>query len=101
MLGVYAYNTSTGVVITRVAPRSPAADAGLERSDVIVTVDGFQVGHVNGQLYLLGDELQHRAGSNGRVQLLVQNWRDNQLVNLDVTLQRDVALARPAPRERE
>jgi hypothetical protein len=101
MLGVHAYNTATGVVVTSVAPRSPAAEVGLEPNDAIVTVDGFQVGYVNRQLYALGDELQHRAGSNGRVQLLVQNWRNHQLVNLDVTLQRDVVFPRPVPRERE
>jgi hypothetical protein len=99
MLGVHAYNTESGVVVTRVLPGSGASEAGLEPRDVIVTVDGFQVGYVGGQLYALGDELQHRAGSRGRVRLLVQNWRDNQLVNLDATLRRD-DVHYPAPRER-
>ncbi len=101
LLGVYARNTETGVVITRVVPGSAAAEVGLERNDRIITVDGFQVGNVNRQLYLLGDELQHRAGPNGRVRLLVQNWRDNRLLNLDVRLRRNVDYYRPSPRERE
>ncbi len=99
ILGVHAYNTNTGVVITRVLPRSGAWEAGLEPGDVIVTVDGFQVGHVGGQLYTLGDELQHRAGPRGRVRLLVQNVRNHRLVNLDATLHRDRDID-PQPRER-
>ena len=98
LLGVYARNTSTGVLVTRVQPHSPATSVGLEPNDLIVTVDGFQVGNVNGRLYSLGDELQHRAGANGRVRLMVQNWRDNQLVNLDVTLRRDADFYDPRSR---
>jgi hypothetical protein len=41
-LGVYVYNTPTGVVITRVVPNSPAARAGLEPRDCIVAVEGYQ-----------------------------------------------------------
>jgi len=87
-LGVYAYNTNTGVVITRVLPGSPAARAGLERHDVIVTVDGYQVGFVGGLLYPLGDELQLRADRAGRVTFLVQNCRNDQLLVLPVRLER-------------
>ena len=87
-LGVYAYNTSTGVVISRVVPNSPAWNAGLERGDRIVTVSGYQVGYVNHVLYPLGEELQLRASRNGRVRLLLQNSRNRQLVNRDVSLER-------------
>lgn len=100
LLGVYAYNTPTGVVVTRVQPHSPAATVGLEPNDLIVTVDGFQVGNVGGQLYLLGDELQHRGEPDGRVKLLVQNCRNNQLMNIDVPLQRDPDIYDSRPRER-
>jgi hypothetical protein len=99
MLGVHAYNTESGVVVTRVLPGSAASEVGLEPRDVIVTVDGFQVGYIGGQLYALGDELQHRAGPQGGVRLLVQNWRDNQLVNLVPRLRRD-DYHYPTPRER-
>jgi hypothetical protein len=87
-LGVYAYNTSTGVVISRVVPNSPAWNAGLERGDRIVTVSGYQVGYVNRVLHPLGEELQLRAGRNGHVRLLLQNSRNRQLVNRDVSLER-------------
>ncbi|MBW3598396.1 MAG: PDZ domain-containing protein [Planctomycetes bacterium] len=99
LLGVHAYNTDHGVAITHVLPRSPAWEAGLERGDVIVAVDGFQVGYVNGRLYTLGQELQHRAGPRGEVLLLVQNVRNRRLVNLDVRLERDRDIY-AAPRER-
>lgn len=87
-LGVYAYNTTTGVVITHVVPRSPAHFVGLEPRDVIVTVDGYQVGYVNDRIYYLGEELQRQAGRDGRVTLLVQNWRNGRLLNVDVRLRR-------------
>ncbi|MDV6032406.1 MAG: hypothetical protein F9B45_20425 [Phycisphaera sp. RhM] len=41
-LGVYAYNTDTGVVVTQVSPGSPAHDVGLERGDRIVAVGAFR-----------------------------------------------------------
>ena len=98
-LGVYAYNTSSGVVVTGVLPGSPAAREGLERGDRIVTVDGYQVGYVAGTFYPLGTELQNRGGSQGRVRLLVQNVRNNRLINLDVQLS-EMRDRRPPPRER-
>jgi|GEM_PF-1728416 len=85
-LGVYAYNTTSGVVITRVTPGSPAARAGLEARDRIVTVEGFQIGFLHRRLYALGPELQLRADPNGQVRLLVQNWRNGELANMDVRL---------------
>jgi hypothetical protein len=85
-LGVYAYNTSTGVVITRVVPNSPAARVGLEPRDRIVTVEGFQVGYLHRRLYPLGPELQLRADPNGQVRLLVQNWRNGELTTMDVRM---------------
>jgi membrane-associated protease RseP (regulator of RpoE activity) len=87
-LGVYAYNTSTGVRVTRVVPDSPAWDAGLESGDRIVTVDGYQVGYVNGRLYSLGEELDRSAGPRGGVTLLVQNRRNGRLVNVEADLER-------------
>lgn len=85
-LGVYASNTTSGVLITRVTPGSPAARAGLEPRDRIVTVEGFQVGYLHRRLYALGPELQLRADPNGQVRLLVQNWRNGELANMDVRL---------------
>lgn len=87
-LGVRVDNLETGVMVTRVYPRSPAARAGLERDDVIVALDGYQIGYVNGQLYDLGTELQLRAGRRGDVRLLVQDHRSGGLRNVDVRLER-------------
>lgn len=87
-LGVYAYNTDTGVVVTRVVPGTAAARQGLERGDRIVTVGGFQVGYVGRHLYPLGYELQRQAGSRGNVTLLIQNVRTDELLNRDVRLDR-------------
>lgn len=87
-LGVYAFNSPTGVVVHRVAPGSPAARAGLEPGDRILTVSGFQVGIVGNQIYYLGEELQRQADGRGRVLLLAQNVRNRRLLNLDVQLER-------------
>jgi hypothetical protein len=99
-LGVYVYNTSTGVVITRVVPNSPAARAGLEARDCIVAVEGYQVGYIHRRLYALGPELQLRADRSGEVLLLVQNWRNGELTNIQVRLMpaRNRTLDRPPPR---
>lgn len=86
-LGVHAYNTTTGVIVTWVVPGSPAARVGFEPGDRIVAVSGYQVGVVGHQVYYLGEELQRRADRRGFVQLLCQNVRDNRLLNLDVRLQ--------------
>ena len=99
-LGVYAYNTPTGVVITRVAPGSPAWRVGLEPGDRIVTVSGYQVGFVGERVYYLGEELQLRAEPRGRVLLLVQNVRGNGLLNVPVQLEsrRHIEPVIPMPR---
>lgn len=96
-LGVYAVNTPTGVRVTRVLPGSPAWSAGLEHGDVIVTVNGYQVGYVRGRLYPLGEEVQRRAGPRGDVLLLVQDVRTDRLLNLDVTLERFPRPVEPQP----
>jgi membrane-associated protease RseP (regulator of RpoE activity) len=101
-LGVWAYNTETGVVVTRVAPGSAAAREGLEPGDRIVSVGGYQVGYVGDLLYPLGFELQRHAGSRGDVLLLVQNVRGNELLNLNVQLDRGGRpIPLPMPREPE
>jgi len=98
VLGVSAQPTATGVRVQSVVPGSAAAGIGLERGDVIVTVDGYQVGRVAGRLYNLGDELQSRADVRGEVVLLVQNVRNNRLMNLPVRLDRRGDRRRPPVR---
>lgn len=86
-LGVFAYNTPTGVVVARVVDQSPAERAGFEPGDRIVAVSGYQVGYVGDEVYYLGEELQRRASRRGDVLLLVQNVRDHRLLNLPVRLE--------------
>jgi C-terminal processing protease CtpA/Prc len=86
-LGVFAYNTDTGVVVSRVIPHSAAWQAGLEPGDRIVAVAGFQVGYVGEFLFPLGAELQRNAGPRGELTLLVQNVRNDELLNLPVRLE--------------
>jgi hypothetical protein len=102
-LGVFAYNTDTGVVVTRVIPGTAAWRVGFEPGDRIVTVGGFQVGFVGDRLFYLGEELQHRADPRGRVRILAQNVRDRGLLNIDVQLdaRRHREPPFPMPRERE
>jgi S1-C subfamily serine protease len=99
-LGVWAYNTDTGVVITRVVPGSAAERQGLERGDRIVAVGGYQVGYVGDLLYPLGYELQRQAGRRGKVLLLVQNVRNDELLSMEVQLDGG-SRPRPLPRPLE
>ena len=86
-LGVYGYNSETGVVITRVVRNTPAFREGLEQGDRIVAVNGYQVGIVGNRMYLLGEELQRRADRRGTVLLLVQNVRNRELLTMTVQLE--------------
>ncbi|MCA9319058.1 PDZ domain-containing protein [Candidatus Saccharibacteria bacterium] len=97
VLGVQVQYMETGARITRVIPSTPAWRFGLEPGDVVVAIDGFQIGYVKGRLYDLPSELHARARRTGWVRLLVQNVRNNQLLNLDVRL----AGKSKSPRERE
>jgi S1-C subfamily serine protease len=87
-LGVFVFNTESGVVITRIVPGSAATRIGLERGDRIVSIGGYQIGWVDDRLYPLGSELQRHAGGRGDVLLLVQNVRNRRLQNLQVQLDR-------------
>jgi len=99
-LGVWGYNTDSGVVVTRVSPNSAAARKGIEPGDKIVTIGGYQIGYVGDLLYPLGFELQRQAGSRGDVLLLVQNVRNHELQNIPVQLDRPGPI-RPLPAARE
>ncbi len=87
-LGVEVDYRDYGAAVTRVVRNSPARRAGLETRDVIVTVNGYQIGTVGGRLFPLERELELRASRRGLVRLLVQNQRTGQLTNLDVQLER-------------
>lgn len=99
-LGVWVYNTDSGVVITRVQRGSAAEREGLERGDRIVNIGGYQVGFVEDYLYPLGFELQRHADRRGNVTLLVQNVRNDELMSMRVRLDgRDFRTLPAEPRE--
>lgn len=85
-LGVYSKDQDTGVKIYDIVNGGAAYRAGLEINDTIVAVNGYQVGYVNGQLFDCGTEFDRSADQNGWVTLLVQNNRDNRLINVPVQL---------------
>jgi uncharacterized lipoprotein YbaY len=85
-LGVEVNNTQTGVVITGVYPNTAAQRQGIEVGDVLIAINGYQVGYVGDTLYDISDEFTLRADRFGRVTLLMQNHRDGRLVNLTVGL---------------
>ncbi|MFW6170434.1 MAG: YbaY family lipoprotein [Planctomycetota bacterium] len=88
-LGVEVEYRDHGAEVTHAERGSPARRAGLEPRDVIVTVDGYQVGRVNGRMYTLDRELELRADRQGRVTLLVQDRRARRLVSVPVRLEPD------------
>jgi len=83
-LGIYSRNTSTGVQVTNVVAGSVAQRSGIEAQDIIIAVNGYQVGIINGRTYDIADELARRVDGQGRATLLVQNHRDSRLVNIPV-----------------
>jgi uncharacterized lipoprotein YbaY len=83
-MGVRVRNLDTGVELTQVFGGSPAARAGLQPGDRIVSVGGYQVGYVGNKLYDLADEAGQRVGPNGIVRVLALQQRTGQLVNFDV-----------------
>jgi hypothetical protein len=83
-LGIYSRNTDTGVLVTSVNAGSVAQQSGIEAQDVIIAVNGYQVGIINGRTYDIAEELARRVDAQGRVLLLVRNHRDGRLVNIPV-----------------
>ncbi len=86
-LGVYSKDTDTGVRVIQVVQNSAAARAGLEANDIIISVGGYQVGYVNGQLYDCATEFERSANNDGWVSMLVQDSRTGRLRNLPVQLE--------------
>ncbi|MEW4488790.1 YbaY family lipoprotein [Thalassoglobus sp. JC818] len=85
-LGILSRDTEHGVKIYEVVEGSAAKRAGLEVEDLIVAVQGYQVGIVNGVVYELSKEFERHADQNGMVSMLVQDHRTRSLMNLSVKL---------------
>ncbi len=90
-LGIYSMDTGRGVQIIRVTPGSPAATAGIEAEDLIVTVAGYQVGLIENHRHELGQAFNEYATTDGYVNLLVQDHRTLNLINMPVTLEARVS----------
>ncbi|TWU34483.1 YbaY family lipoprotein [Novipirellula artificiosorum] len=86
LLGVTGKNTEVGVAIDSVAPGSAAARMGLVPGDLVVCVNGDQVGLVGSKIFDIAEELNHHADVSGRVRLLVQYRRSGQLRTIPVQL---------------
>jgi hypothetical protein len=85
-LGVRGDSTETGFLVRQVASGSAAERARLQADDVIITVEGFQVGQVAGRLYDLTQEINRRADSTGGVRLLLQDGITGKLASVRVQL---------------
>jgi uncharacterized lipoprotein YbaY len=85
-LGVAIDNLDAGVILKDVDRGMPADRAGLKPGDVIVNVEGYQVGYVNGSLYDLGDEIRRRVDQDGKVDFLVYDQAQRRLQNKPITL---------------
>lgn len=84
LLGVYANPGAAGYQVAGVIARTPAARAGLEPGDIILAVDGFQIGSVGELFYPMSQEIQDRASEDLHAVLLVRNVRNGQVLNLNV-----------------
>jgi S1-C subfamily serine protease len=94
-LDVLATESDTGMLVTQVVPGGAGARAGLERGDRIVAVGVDRVGFVGRQTPSFRDALQRNANARGKVLLLVQNRRNGNLVNRNVSLSGGEAVGRP------
>ena len=85
-LGIYPENTDTGVRVSEVVRGSAAERAGLEVNDRLVSIGGYQVGYVMGNLYDIGAEFERNADQQGWVRVLVQNNRNGKLMSMPLQL---------------
>ena len=69
----------SGAVVVRLTNNGPAAKAGMQLGDVIVRVDGFEVGDSHSVLYRL---TTRGVGNNSRIEVI----RDGKHMTIDVPL---------------
>ncbi len=85
-LGVAVDPSDVGAVVRQVTPNGPAQRVGLEPNDIIVGINGFQVGMVENRLNDVGEQIRRSADSNGRVRALVFQSRSARLQNVTIQL---------------
>jgi predicted metalloprotease with PDZ domain len=62
-LGVIPKTLYKGALIVSVVPNSPAAKAKIEPGDIILSVDGFQIGFIEGMEFPLQSEIRRIKGT--------------------------------------
>ncbi len=90
-LGVRGDSTETGFVISQVTPGGAAERARIQTRDVIIAVEGYQVGLVGGRLYDLNEEINCRADNAGAVRLLLQDGQSGRLASVRVQMENGYA----------
>lgn len=85
-LGVMGDSSETGFRVSQVTSGGAASRARLEPGDIILTVEGYQIGLIGGRLYDLADEVNRRADSTGAVRLLLQDGQTGRLASIRVQL---------------
>jgi uncharacterized lipoprotein YbaY len=86
-LGIAKSDRDVGTLITDVMPDSPAARAGLKRDDLVVAINGQQVGNTPTRGFVdIGVEV-NRTAVNGQVIALVADARSGQLRNITINLE--------------
>jgi len=75
----YDLNSKKGVIITKVAPNSPADNAGLKPGDIITQVEGFRI---NNDKTIFGVFQEFRAGQEVSVKII----RDKKELTLKMKL---------------
>jgi uncharacterized lipoprotein YbaY len=85
-LGVSVDPSDVGAVVRQVTPSGAAQRVGLEPNDIIVSINGFQVGMVENRLNDVGEQIRRSADSNGRVRALVFQSRSARLQNVTIQL---------------
>lgn len=78
-LGITVYDTENGVQVRWVEPRSGAAEAGIEREDIITAVDGEPIESSEQLQELIADQ---SAGNTLTLSIL----RDDEGIDIEVTL---------------
>lgn len=86
-LGANIRDTDTGVLITQTTPGGAARAANLNEGDMVVTVNGFQVGLVGNKRYDILQEIHKRAAeTNGVISLVYLPSGGNQLRRMTLDL---------------